>query len=156
MNKSPDIFRETGTTIAATGIDEGITNTAVGTDAKANVLDIDTEAITEIGNFIHKRDFGGQHGIACVLGHFGIFDTHKQNPVMVATELFVKLSHNLTRTVGSHTNHDTVRLHKIFDRGAFFQKLRVADDIKGNVCPALVESLFECSMNLLCGTHRNG
>ncbi len=48
-----------------------VTDTRVGADTQADVFDIGAQAFGQVRHFIHKADFGSEHGVGRVFGELG-------------------------------------------------------------------------------------
>ena len=48
------VFRETGTTVTATGVQEAVADARVGADAVAHRFDIDANLVGQVGHFVHE------------------------------------------------------------------------------------------------------
>ena len=65
--------------------------------------DVGSQMFTEIGDLVHEGDAGGEHGVGRIFSHFGTFDVHDDDPVILAHERFVEFLHqfggsNVVRT----------------------------------------------------------
>ena len=65
------IFGEAGAAIAATRPDELEADARVRANANAHALDVSAEAFGQVGQLVHERDLGGQHGVDRDFGGFG-------------------------------------------------------------------------------------
>ena len=91
---------------------------------------IGSGAFTEVGDFIHKRNPGGQICIGGVFGHFSGAFVHVEDRIALANERFVEEFHHLAGAGRRKSDHHAVRFHKIFNRYAFAEKFGVGDNIK--------------------------
>ena len=123
-----DVFREAGAAVATACIDEVVANALVRADTQAHILDIHIEALAEAGNLVHEGDFGRQHGIGCVLGHFRIANAHEHGSRTISDEGCVQRAHDLTSVLVVSTDNDAVRVHEVVDRRTFLEEFRVGDD----------------------------
>ena len=72
------IFGQTGAAVAAAGMDELVANTWIRANPDAHVLSVGADQLGNIGDFVHETQFGSQHGVRGVLGHFSGTDVHEQ------------------------------------------------------------------------------
>ena len=65
------VFGEAGAAVAAAWPDELEADARVGTDPDANALNVGAEAFGQVGQLVHERDLGGQHGVDRIFDEFG-------------------------------------------------------------------------------------
>ena len=74
---------------------------------------------------------------------------------MVFHKRRVKIVHDRHCLVRVCTDNHAVRVHKVVDRGALFQELRIGDDIKCQSASALVELRLNFGFDLFSRAHGN-
>ncbi|OIQ64225.1 hypothetical protein GALL_542250 [mine drainage metagenome] len=119
------ILGEAGAAVAAAGIKEIVADARIGADADAHLLDVGTEPVGQVGQFVHERDAGGQHAVGCVLGKLCALDIHDDDTVVVAVERRIDVAHQLLGAGVLAADDDAVRPHEIFDCRAFLEEFRV-------------------------------
>ncbi len=119
-----DVLWKARAAVAGTRVDETVTDAWIGADADADLLDIRTDPLGDVGQFIHETDLGGQHGVGRVLGEFRGADVHDDQPIVIARKGIVQRAQQFSgaRIVGA--DDDPIGLHEILDGGAFLQKFR--------------------------------
>ena len=150
-----NIFRETGTTVTTTGIDEVITNARIRANTTANVFDIRTQPFRQIGYFVHETDFGRQHGVGGVFGELRGADVHEDHAVVTAVERIVNLVQQFHGAFTVSADNDAVRLHEVGNRGAFFQEFRVGNHIEFQLQASLVQPCPHSCLDLISGPDRD-
>ena len=108
MQQSLDILGEATATIAATGIEELGADAGISTDALTDCIDIGADTLTEVGNVVHKRDAGSQHGIGSILGHLGRGNIHEDDTEIIDEERLIEARHHLLGLLAFGAHHDTV------------------------------------------------
>jgi hypothetical protein len=61
-------------------------NARVRANANAHALDVSAEAFGQVGQLVHERDLGSQHGVGRIFGEFGGAHIHHHDAVVVAVE----------------------------------------------------------------------
>ena len=97
MHQCLYVFGEAAAAIAAASIEELGADTGVGADALANAVDIGADALTEVGNVVHERDAGSEHGIGGIFGHLGRGDVHEDDTEVLEHQWAVEAGHHLLR-----------------------------------------------------------
>ena len=80
------ILGKAGTAVADAGIDEGIADARIRTNPQAHGLDIGADPLSDIGDFVHEADLGGQHRVGRVLGQLRRALIHQHDALVVAIE----------------------------------------------------------------------
>ena len=75
---------------------------------------------------------------------------------MIALERRVKLAHQLDGALVLSPDDHAVRSHEVFDGGAFFEELGIADDAEFEFDAARCQRLGDGGPHLVRGTHRHG
>ena len=118
------IFGKARATVARARIQKAVANAGVRAHALAHRLNVHVQAFAQIGQLVHERDAGGQHGVGGVFGQFSRALGHHQGAFVVAVEGRVEVAHlaqrPLARFIAGHAEHDAVRAHEVFDRRTFF------------------------------------
>lgn len=155
------VLGEAGAAVAGAGVEKAVADAGVGADTLAHQFDIGTDHVREVGQFIHERDAGGQHGVGSVLGELGRRDIHVEDTVVVAREGGVQRAHGVTCLLaggaGIGADDDAVRAHEVFDCCAFLEEFGVGHD--GEVQrgqPALLQLGGNAFADLGAGAHGHG
>ncbi|OAV72419.1 hypothetical protein Barb7_03110 [Bacteroidales bacterium Barb7] len=143
------IFREAGTAVSATGIQETVADAYVRPYPRAHHIHIGTGQFAKVGYVIHKTDTGRQHGIRRIFRHLGGRNIHENNTEVVQQERTVEAAHQLLRLFGFHTDHHSVGTHKVLNRRPFFEELRIGRNVKRYRNAPLVLLLSDSLLNLL-------
>ena len=155
MNQSFHILREARATITTTGIKELASNTGIGTNSLTNIINVSSNALTEIRYVVHKTDTSSQHRIGRVLGHFSRRYIHEYHTEVLEHQRAVKACHYLFSLLALCSNNYTVRTHKVLDGSTFFQKLRVAGHIERNINTSFVQFFLNSGLDFLGRTNRH-
>ena len=155
MGKCLYIFRETGTSVTASGIQEFIADTAIRPDSFAHHIYISSHFIAQIGNIVHKRDTRGKHRIGRIFRHLGRWNIHKINTEIIRQERPIKFSHYIFGPFTFYAHHHPVRRHKIFNSCAFFQKFRIRCHLKIHLLPAAIQFFPDNRLHLDCSPYGN-
>ena len=108
----------------------------VGADARVGVhhlayrFDVGTQPVRQVGQLVHEADTGGEHDVRGVFGEFSRTNVHVYHFVTVAVERCVEPLERIGASATRRADNDPVRLHEVGHRGAFFEKLRVGNDVK--------------------------
>ncbi len=102
----------------------------IRTDTATYGLDISTQSLRKVGHFVHKADFGSQHRVRCILGQLGGPQIHKNHTVVVPVKRIVDFPQHISCAIAVSPHDNTIRLHEVGYRSAFFQKLGVGRHIK--------------------------
>src|SRR6266404_1215183 len=105
-----------------------ISNSPVHTHSTSDVMDITTYLIAQVRYFIDKRNLGCKKCICSILAQFRRLERGDQNRRFNQIKGPVKVPHDCNRLFIATPDYDTVRTHKVIDRGAFSKKLRVRND----------------------------
>ena len=99
-------------------------------DRLAHVIDVGADQLADVRDLVHERDARRQNRVRRVLAQLGARRVHHQDRRAGARERRVQLLHDRRRAlvVRLDADHDAIRLHEVFDRGALLQELGVADD----------------------------
>ncbi len=73
-----------------------------------HLLHVGAHLLAELGDLVHERDPGGQHGVGGVLGHLGRRDVHEENRIAGAHEGGEQLAH-APRATPSQSTPTTTR-----------------------------------------------
>ena len=155
MGKCLHIFRETGTSVTASGIQEFIADTAIRPDPFAHHIHISSHFIAQIGNIVHKRDTRGKHRIGRIFRHLGRWNIHKINTEIIRQEGTIKFSHYIPGPFTFHSDHHPVRRHKILNSRTFFQKFRIRGYLKIDLLPATSQFFPDNRLHLACSPYGN-
>src|SRR4051794_13869155 len=145
-----NVFREAASTIASAGEQEGEADPAVVTNAAADIVDVAAHPLAKVCHLIDEADLCGEQGVGDVFRQLGAFGRHDEERLLCAHEWLVELVQNIADFFTAHADDHAIGFHEVFDRGAFFQKLRVA----GHVAVA-AGVLFEAIANLRAGADGN-
>src|SRR5699024_4883977 len=133
VQKCSHILRETRPAKPGPRINELVTNTRVGTNALADMLDICAQFFGDIRHLVHETDLRGQHRIGCIFGQFGGTWAHYEDTVTIAVERRVKLAQQGNCPFAGRTYDDALRLHEIADGRPFLEKFGVRNYIEFDV-----------------------
>ena len=122
------VLRKARSAVAGAGIEERIADAGVRADAFADFLDVPAEGLREVGDLVHERDPGGEHGVGSVLGQLGRAPRHHEHAVVVALERRVQLAHDAFGALVAGAEDDAVGLLEVVDRRSFLQELGIRDD----------------------------
>jgi hypothetical protein len=117
------VLREAGAAEAGAGLEELRTDARVEADAAGDVLHVGAELLTEDGDLVDERDLRGQEAVRRVLDQLGRLDVRDDEGDLQRVERRVDLLHQLDRFVVGGADDHAVRLHEVFDRGAFAEGL---------------------------------
>ena len=155
MHQRLDILGEAAATIATPGIQELRADARVGADALADAVDISPYPFAEVGNVVHERDTGGEHGISRILGHLGRGDIHEDDTEVVDEERLIETGHHLAGLLALRTHHDTVGRHEVLDGSTLFQELRVRGHVERHLNAAPVQLLLDGGLHFLGSSDGN-
>ena len=148
-----DVFGEAASAVADAGVDEFGSDSRIAADPFADLVDVGPHDFAKVGDVVHERNLGRQHGVGGVLGHFGGRNIHEQHRVAVEREGLVEAGQYVLGALGFYAADDAVGLHEVVDGGAFFEELGVGRDVEVEVGTARVEGSPQGSAHLLSGTH---
>ena len=155
LDQRLDVFRETGTAVAATRVEEMVADARIGADALADHFDVGTEHFGEVGEFVHEADARRQHGVGGVLGQFGALDVGNDQALVVALEGGVEGAHEVDGLLVLGADNDAVGAHEVVDGSAFFQELGIGNDAVGDVDRALRQFVGNGGLDLGGGADRH-
>ena len=150
-----DVLGEAASAVANARVNKLGADARIAADALAYLVHVGPHDFAEVGDVVHERNLGGQHGIGGVLGHFCRRNVHKQHRVPVEGKGFVEAAQYLLRPLRLHAADDAVWPHKVVDGCAFFEKLRVGGHVKGQSRTAGVQCRLESSTHLFGRSHRH-
>ena len=84
-----DVLGEAGTAIPDAGEEEVEADAGVGADPLTHVGHIGPHPLAEVGDLVHERNAGGQHGVGRILGHLCATHIHDDEPVGPSHERFI-------------------------------------------------------------------
>src|SRR6266403_1585695 len=166
-NESLKIFGETKTTEADTGIQEGLSDTLIAADALGYLGDVRASRFTCISHQIDERNLHGQERVGGMLYKFGaICVGHNQRHFMNGRTMGmnrassgrrqnwpVDFLHHRDSTWRFRSDHNTIGMEKISNRGSFAEKLRVRHNVKTQSVNVINGEMFP---QTLCGLYRDG
>ena len=114
------IFWKAGASIADTRINEFVADPRIRANSLSDHIDICPHQLTEVGDVVHETDLGSEHGVGCILCHFGRRNVHEQYWMTVQGEGIIEFAHQFLCTLTVHTHHNAVGFHEILNGGALF------------------------------------
>ncbi len=114
------IFWKTRTSITCTRIYKMISNTLIRTNSDAYFIGISPYLFTDISHFIHKGDFGSEHGIGRILGHLCRANIHGNKTVMCSKKRSIQFLHFFKSKLSICSNNHSIWLHKISNSSSLF------------------------------------
>ena len=151
-----DIFGKAGAAIACAGIQKVVADTWIAADAFANLLNVGSHQLGQIGQFVHEADAGCQHGVGRVFGEFCAADVHHKQAVVVALEGRIQRAHIQFGLLVVAADHDAARAHEVLNRRAFFQELGVGHHAEWRAHRPFGQLFFNDAAHHIGGTHRHG
>ncbi len=145
------VFRKATTTIADTRKEKALAYARVGTDTFAHHIHIGSQAVAQVGNFIHKSDFGSQKGVGGIFGQLGRALVHIDDRVALAHQRGVEFIHYLFGLFRSSADNHPVGFHEVIHGHPLAQKLWVGHHIKGHLGAGR-----NGSAHFLSSAHRHG
>ena len=124
------VFWKAGATITGSCIDEMIADAWVGADAASYGLDVRSQVLGEIGEFVHEADTGGQHHVGRILGQLRRAHVHVYHLVMITVERRVETLERGSRCFVHTADDDAIGLHEVVDRGTFLQELGIRHHVE--------------------------
>ena len=155
LNQSLDVLRETGTTIAATGIEELGADARVCANAFAHHVHIGTDEFAEIGDVVHERNARGKHGVGCILNHLCRRNVGEKDAVVGHHERSIEALHQFARSFALNTNHNAVGAHEVLDSSTFFQELGIGRHVKLDFHLSSGEFFGDDCLHFLSSAHGN-
>ena len=156
LNECFYVFREATASVSGSGVEEFLSNAAVGPDAHAHAVYIGTYAFAQVGDLVHERDACSQHGICGVFCHLGRGDVHEEDPEILEQERAVEVFHELLGPFGFYAYHYAVGAHEVADGVSFFEKLGVGGDIEGNLGFSFVQFAGNHLLYFGCRSYGDG
>ena len=143
-SQRPHVLGEAAAAVADAGEQKREADAAVVADAAADVVDVGSQPLAEVGHLVDEADLRRQQGVGDVLGHLGAFGRHDQKRLLGAQERGVQLAQHLGHFRASHADDDAVGLHEVVDRGPFLQELGVAGHVarRGRSAPRAGAAIF--------------
>ena len=151
-----NILGKARTAVSRPGVDEAVADARIGADAVSDHFDIGSDALGDIGHFVHETDLGGQHGICRVFGQFGGTHIHGNDAVVVSVERRIEFLQDFQRLARLGSYHDPVRTHAILHRIAFLQKLGIGNHIERHLHTTGLKGRGDGGLDAVGSTDRHG
>ena len=149
LDEGFDVFRETRTAIAATGIEELRTDAGIAADALTHHVDIRSNEFAEIGNVVHERNARGEHGIGRIFDHLRRRDVREDHAEVVEHEGRIEARHQIACPLALNADNNAVGRHEVFDGSSFLKKFGIGSHVKRNVLAALLEFFLNGRLHLV-------
>lgn len=130
-------------------------NARIRTDTVTHVLDVRTDTLGNVGDFIHETNLGRQHRVGRVLGQLGRTHIHFHDAIAVAVERCIQTAYACNRCRLLGTDHDPVRAHAVGHRVTFLEELRVGNHVELMVHAACIQFFLDGRAHLVGGTDRH-
>ena len=124
------VLREARSAVSRPGMEELAADPAVETDAAGDFLHVRADFLAQIGDFIDKRDLGGQKRIRRVFCQLRRLDLGEQDRRFHQEKRTVKLLQNFRGTVGIRADDHAVGTHEILDCRAFTEEFGVRGHVE--------------------------
>src|SRR5699024_10589634 len=146
------VFWETASAIANAGKQTTRADMRISTDAASDGVHISAHSLTDVGNFIHKGNFGSQHCISSVFCELLAASIHHNDRLSGAIKRLIKSRHYFIRPFGSGPDNYALGVHKVIHSGSFVERLGV-----GNYIELILTKMFgHRSMDTVSSTDRHG
>src|SRR5699024_663918 len=119
------ILLEARATITGTRVQELVPDPGIGADPDANLLDIGSSALSNVGHLVDEADLRSEHCVCRVLGKFSGSDVHDDHLLVLPVVWLVAFPHDRFNLGGVGADDDTCAVLEVLDRGAFFKELRI-------------------------------
>ena len=123
-----DVLGEARAAIPDARVQKAVADARIRPDALAHLLDVGTEHIGKVGQFVHERNARREHRVGRVLGQLRRAHVHHQQPFVIALERRIHGPQQRNRALVVRADHDAIRAHEVLHRGAFLQKFRIGRD----------------------------
>src|ERR1051326_545949 len=99
----------------------------IHSNGPGHFMHIAPDLLTKIGNLVNERNLGGQKSVGGIFNQFRPFKGGDHKWSLNQIKRSVKIAHDLYCPLIVSANNHAIRSHKVTNRGAFPEKLRIRD-----------------------------